>query len=283
MTCWNPLSVVVCSAVLCALLNFGPSEVLAQVTIKANYENNHKVAEYKTQLLLECSIEGPQDTKYVWKWFKGTTQMITDDEEPHHIDVSGNTLKINRFVENDAGPYTCKLFNNNSLVDKKDFNVVLKPYLKLPKTATFIEGEKMELECTVYGVPTPEITWEFQNKTLLPSKNVKFLPNKKNVSNAILVLDSITMNDRGNFVCIGHNGVSKEPVSSLASYVRIKDKMAALWPFLGICAEVIILCLIIFIYEKKRNKAEFEESDTDQGPETNNANDHSGGDVRHRK
>lgn len=46
------------------------------------------------------------------------------------------------------------------------------------------------------------------------------------------------------------------------------DKMAALWPFLGICAEVIILCLIIFIYEKKRNKAEFEESDTDQGPET---------------
>lgn len=46
------------------------------------------------------------------------------------------------------------------------------------------------------------------------------------------------------------------------------DKMAALWPFLGICAEVVILCLIIFIYEKKRNKAEFEESDTDQGPET---------------
>jgi len=44
--------------------------------------------------------------------------------------------------------------------------------------------------------------------------------------------------------------------------------MAALWPFLGICAEVIILCLVIFIYEKKRNKSEFEESDTDQGPET---------------
>lgn len=46
------------------------------------------------------------------------------------------------------------------------------------------------------------------------------------------------------------------------------DKMAAFWPFLGICAEVIILCLIIFVYENKRYKAEFEESDTDQGPET---------------
>jgi len=33
--------------------------------------------------------------------------------------------------------------------------------MKLPKTATFIEGEKMELECIVYGVPTPEVSWKF--------------------------------------------------------------------------------------------------------------------------
>ena len=32
------------------------------------------------------------------------------------------------------------------------------------------------------------------------------------------------------------------------------DKLAALWPFLGICAEVAILCIIIFVYEKRRAK-----------------------------
>lgn len=48
----------------------------------------------------------------------------------------------------------------------------------------------------------------------------------------------------------------------------ILGKYAALAPFLGICAEVIILCTIILIYEKKRDKTELEESDTDQGPET---------------
>lgn len=63
-----------------------------------------------------------------------------------------------------------------------------------------------------------------ENQTLLPSKNIKFLPNKKNVSNAILVLDSITMNDRGNFYCIGKNSVDSETVISHASYVRIKGK-----------------------------------------------------------
>lgn len=48
---------------------------------------------------------------------------------------------------------------------------------------------------------------------------------------------------------------------------RFAEKYAALWPFIGICAEVIILCAIIVIYEKKRNKSELEESDTDQSPD----------------
>lgn len=138
---------------------------------------------------------------------------------------------------------------------------------------------------------------DVENTTLVSSatEGISFLPNKKNVTNAILVLNSVSMKNRGNFYCSGKNAVVYSAVSSGPAYVRIKgnntkyliiiyiimfnqkfitffyiyiDKMAALWPFLGICAEVIILCLIIFIYEKKRNKAEFEESDTDQGPET---------------
>lgn len=51
------------------------------------------------------------------------------------------------------------------------------------------------------------------------------------------------------------------------SYLRIKDKLAALWPFLGIVAEVFVLCAIILIYEKRRNKTDLEESDTDQSPD----------------
>ena len=34
----------------------------------------------------------------------------------------------------------------------------------------------------------------------------------------------------------------------------ISDKFAALWPFIGICAEVIVLCVIIFLYERKQAK-----------------------------
>ena len=41
--------------------------------------------------------------------------------------------------------------------------------------------------------------------------------------------------------------------------VCVSDKFAALWPFLGICAEVLILCIIIFIYERRRSKKMAEE------------------------
>lgn len=48
-------------------------------------------------------------------------------------------------------------------------------------------------------------------------------------------------------------------LNNFAFWTDFSDKLAALWPFLGICAEVAILCLIIFIYEKKRSKDEDED------------------------
>ena len=45
------------------------------------------------------------------------------------------------------------------------------------------------------------------------------------------------------------------------------DKLAALWPFLGICGEVIIVCIIIFVYERRRTKrleAEERQEEADQ-------------------
>lgn len=42
------------------------------------------------------------------------------------------------------------------------------------------------------------------------------------------------------------------------------DKYAALWPFLGICAEVIVLCTIIFIFERRRSKKQIDESENEQ-------------------
>lgn len=80
------------------------------------------------------------------------------------------------------------------------------------------------------------------------------------------------MSDRGSFKCIGTSKVMEEKnvedeeeedqdeiKHESIGVLRVKDKLAALWPFLGICAEVFILCTVILIYEKRRNKTDLDE------------------------
>lgn len=61
-----------------------------------------------------------------------------------------------------------------------------------------------------------------ENTTLVKSKTVSFAQNKRNISNAILVLDPITMDNRGDYYCSGKNKYFPDPVMSNPSYVRIK-------------------------------------------------------------
>jgi len=86
---------------------------------------------------------------------------------------------------------------------------------------------------------------------------------------------------RAYFVCEANNGIATARVNIL---VRVKDKLAALWPFLGIVGEVIILCTVIFIYEKRRSKDEFAEPVNENAAAGKSPNTSpKGQDVRQRK
>ena len=47
--------------------------------------------------------------------------------------------------------------------------------------------------------------------------------------------------------------------------VRIKDKYAALYPFIGIVCEVVVLCAIIFICEKSKSSGDDDDEEDDCG------------------
>ncbi len=59
---------------------------------------------------------------------------------------------------------------------------------------------------------------------------------------------------------------------STQTLVRVKDKYAALYPFIGIVAEVIALALIIFLCERGKGQGDVDDEDDDNYTSTGGSN-----------
>ncbi|XP_046404427.1 neuroplastin isoform X1 [Ischnura elegans] len=256
--------------------------------IAPNYDfETYKVLEPKQPLVLQCNVTGT-DQKYSLKWFKEDQPIEQpSDEKDTRVKIvdAEHKLIINKPNEDDIANYTCRMVHSSVNSSALDLNatitVVGRPTVRMPSTMSLVEGEKLVLDCSVNGKPTPEVVWSFGNVSINETSGRYKLLEDNGVPNAILSIDEVIMDDRGDYTCFAKNVAN---FTKATTYVRVKDKLAALWPFLGICAEVFVLCSIILIYEKKHNKAELEESDTDQSPEQKNTPDHGkDSDVRQRK
>ena len=80
------------------------------------------------------------------------------------------------------------------------------------------------------------------------------------IINGTMVIRNLNQDDRGMYTCNLTNHPSL--LFSTSTSLRVKDMYAALWPFLGIIAEVVILCIVILIFEKRNSKAEYDDSET---------------------
>lgn len=232
-----------------------------------NYDNEYyklKVFDdrYSDPLILSCNITVPGN--YTLEWRRNGTLV---SEHPQFqgryqiIDVE-HKLIIAPTLEEDAGLFTCSV---PELLETHDFNVVANVYFKFnPPNVYLTEGGRLQIYCLAYGTD-PEITWTVGNQTYNESAgNIILQEDWRGINNSILIIESVAYSDRKEYTCTATNmavkygNVGYEAATETA-LVRIREKMAPLWPVCGIACEVVLLFLIFFIYEKTRNEEESEE------------------------
>ena len=120
------------------------------------------------------------------------------------------------------------------------------------------EGETVVLACKSDSFP-PVVDWLWSKMTdsgdqaIANSSQNKFFVVSSETRTELHIPDLDLSSDPGKYVC---NGTNSEGAGQAVITLRVRNRFAALWPFLGIVAEVLVLVTIIFIYEKRRKPDE---------------------------
>lgn len=241
----------------------------------ASSDEVKQVVGYKENVTLECNLPNPQFYLKTLEVAVAPTQGETPAAAPTDNNeklietkegkykVEGGELVIEDLRgEEIKGEIICKSKDSDS--DKKTYTFSkIKPFLFKPEKQSITEtsGGNAVFKCTkLYG--SGQTTWEWlkdDNVTLVSGTGNVVIESDDNTTT--LTLKEVKEEDKGEYMCILKNehGSYSEKVN-----LRVKSALAALWPFLGIVAEVVILCVIILGYETRcGKKKQTEEEDND--------------------
>lgn len=179
-------------------------------------------------------------------------------------------LTVKRVTDDDVGVYYCAVtfgVRESEIDMKQDAHLYAAPHVRpFVQSRVVTSGYALDLICPAWGWPVPQVTW-FRNLIELNSSvdsRVSFTNYSGMINSRLSISDMGKQpGDRAYYTCAASpRGERYRPpdgpfnprdATNATVLVRVKDRLAALWPLLGIAAEVIIMCVIITVYELRRN------------------------------
>nr|XP_044991120.1 basigin [Jaculus jaculus] len=195
---------------------------------------------------LSCTLNNSTTSITGHQWMKGG-KILKEDTLPHlHTEYTVDS-------EEGFGKYSCIFLPE--LAGRGEITVSGPPKIKAVKKSEHAnEGETITLVCKSDSYPpVSEWVWfkisDSGNQAIANGSQSKFFVRSSDTKSELSISDLDMVADPGTYVC---NATNPEGNAQAEIMLRVRSRLAALWPFLGIVAEVLVLVTIIFIYEKRR-------------------------------
>ncbi|MGH0131433.1 UNVERIFIED_CONTAM: hypothetical protein FKN15_007170, partial [Acipenser sinensis] len=178
-------------------------------TIRSS-ETEYSVIE-SSQMVLPCVADGVPQPLISWQ----KEEVPLSDTLGKYTVMQSGELLVDNAQPDDTGSFTC-VASNVVGQDSKTMSLTVHvhpAFTELLEDASLNKGERLMLSCGAVGVPTPRITWAFNNN-IVPAQfdNVN--------GHSELVIERVSKDDSGTYACIAENSVGS--IKSIG-FVYVKE------------------------------------------------------------
>ncbi|NXL77816.1 HMCN1 protein, partial [Leptocoma aspasia] len=151
-------------------------------------------------------------------WLKNGKPIENLDSLEVHILSGGSKLQIARSQLLDSGTYTCIASNPEGKAQKTYvLSIQVPPSVvgsEMPSEVSVLLGESVQLLCNATGVPTPDVQWLKDGKTVRRTLNKLTVlcdgPCRVNPDGSTLNISTALTSDTGKYTCVATNPAGEE-------------------------------------------------------------------------